>query len=62
MNQKGNEPMMMLHARIPLELMEYIENASSQAGISKSEYIRIALEFVRDSNLQVVKSVSFLKR
>ncbi len=60
MNQKGNEPMIMLHAYIPAKLKESIDESASRAGVSKSEYIRLALEYVQShSDIVIVHKVTF---
>lgn len=59
MNQKGNEPMTMLHARIPVDLMEDLDKLAVKSGVSKSEYIRLSLEYMRDRQIEVIKKVSF---
>ena len=59
MNQRGNEPMTMVHARIPCGLMQWLDDASNQAGVSKSEFIRLALEYVQAGNVEIVQKTIF---
>lgn len=59
MNQHGNEPMTMLHARIPVDLMQDLDRLASTSGVSKSEYVRLSLEYLRDNQIQIVKRVAF---
>ena len=59
MNQRGNEPMAVMHVRIPVELMQQIESLANQSGLSKSEYVRMALEHARDNDLKITRQVTY---
>ena len=59
MNQRGNEPMAILHVRIPCELLERITVLAEQSGISKSEYVRLALEYAQDNELIISKKITY---
>ena len=59
MNQKGNEPMMMIHARIPVALEKWLESTAYAAGVSKSEFIRLALEYIQAGNVCIVQKTIF---
>lgn len=59
MNQHGNEPMTILHVRIPCDLLERITILAEQSGISKSEYVRHALDHVMSRGFIIEKSVRF---
>lgn len=59
MNQRGNEPMTTLHARIPCELMQWLDTESSKTGVSKSEFIRLALEYIQAGNVCIVQKTIF---
>ena len=59
MNQRGNEPMAILHVRIPCELLERITVLAEQSDVSKSEYVRHALDHVMSRGLIIEKSVRF---
>lgn len=51
--------MTMVHARIPCDLMQWLDDASNQAGVSKSEFIRLALEYVQAGNVSIVQKTIF---
>ncbi len=59
MNQKGNEPMTMLHAYIPVKLKEQIDASAARAGVNKSEYIRLSLEYIQENRVRVVQKLTF---
>ena len=59
MNQKGNEPMTTFHSRIPLELMEWINEESAKAGITKAEFIRLAMEYIRENRVILATKRTF---
>ena len=59
MNQRGNEPMAILHVRIPCELLERITILAEQSGVTKSEYVRYALDHVMSRGLIIEKSIRF---
>ncbi len=51
MNQLGNSPMTTFHSRIPADLMEWIDSEARKSGITKAEFVRLAMEYVRDSHV-----------
>lgn len=59
MNQKGNEPMTMLHAYIPVDLMQWLNDTADSAQGGKSEFVRLALEYVRASGVTIVQKTIF---
>lgn len=59
MNQRGNEPMTMLHAYIPVKLKSQIDSSAMQAGVNKSEYIRLCLEYIQENGVKVVQKHTF---
>lgn len=59
MNQKGNEPMTMLHAYIETDLMQWLNQSAKQANVGKSEFVRLALEYVRMSGVTIVQKTIF---
>ena len=59
MNQKGNEPMIMLHAYISVDLMDWINATAKESNVGKSEFVRLALEYVRDGNFPIVQKTVF---
>ena len=44
MNQKGDEPMVYLHLRIPSEMKEELQQRADEDRRKLSDYIRIILE------------------
>ena len=59
MNQKGNEPMTMLHAYISVDLMQWLNDTADSAQVGKSEFVRLALEYVRASGVTIVQKTIF---
>lgn len=59
MNQKGNEPMVMLHAYISVDLMDWINATAKESNVGKSEFIRLALEYVRNGNFPIVQKTIY---
>lgn len=51
--------MTMLHAYIPQKLMEKITISANCAGVNKSEFVRLALEYVQERNIQIVQKMTF---
>ena len=59
MNQKGNEPMTTVGLRIPIDLLEAITETSQACGIPRSEYIRLALEYVHQHGIELAVKKTF---
>lgn len=58
---RDNEPMISVHLRIPSDLMEKVGNASQIAGVTKSEFIRLCVEYVFSERVELV-TTRFIKR
>ena len=59
MNQKGNEPMTLLHIRVPIDLETWVSQTAGQAGVTKSEFVRLALEYIQASGVTIVQKTIF---
>lgn len=59
MNQKGNEPMTMLHAYISVDLMNWINTSATESNVGKSEFVRLALEYIRQGDFPIVQKTIF---
>jgi hypothetical protein len=58
-NQKGNEPMTMLHAYISVDLMDWINTSAKESNVGKSEFVRLALEYIRQGDFPIVQKTIF---
>ena len=57
MNQRGNEPMPMVHTRLPEELIDWIDSSAKEARVTRSEFIRQALEFLKESKAPIHRNI-----
>lgn len=59
MNQKGNVPMTTTGLRIPVDLLQTVTVKAERAGITRSEYIRLALEYVEENGICLAEKKTF---
>lgn len=62
MNQRGDMPMDSMRFRIPTELLQKVEEKAHAANVTKSEFVRLCVEYVLQENIELVKKVYLIRQ